>query len=92
MINKGNLLKPLLHILRQTNLIIFVIIVGLGIATYIFTVSDILLIAQDGTTSTTKTNSVLSDKSLVTKIENLRNSSNITTSSLPTGRINPLDE
>jgi|GEM_PF-2410531 len=92
MINKNNPLKPVFHVLRQTNLIIFVIVVGVGIAMYIFTISDILLKAQDSTTSITKTNNPLFDKSLITKIESLKTSSNITTSSLPAGRINPLDE
>jgi len=85
-------LRLVYRFFRHANLIIFVIILGLGLVAYIIVLNGILQKATSDGNSPLSTSSKTFDQSVIDKINLLKPSSNNSGHSLPSGRTNPFSE
>lgn len=86
-------LRLVTRFFRHANLILFVVLLGLGLVAYIIVLNNILQKAtSDASSSIISSSSITFDQSVINKINLLKPSSDNSGHSLPSGRINPFSE
>ncbi|MFZ2125332.1 MAG: hypothetical protein WA087_01030 [Candidatus Saccharimonadales bacterium] len=87
-----DIMKLISRFFRHANLILFVIVLGLGLVAYIIVLNSILQKATSDNNSSLNANSATFDQSIINKINLLKPSSDNSVHNLPSGRINPFSE